>query len=775
MYRGRQSGTKGSGWLTAKPISTVDTVRSELPPGFRRMAMFLLSMLTLPYVPAVIAQTAAGKPGKSDTGQIVPATGAGTGPAVLAQNTSPTLQTVTVFSGSSTPLVRITEDVSAAPANITVIGRKELDRMTINTYGDILRNRAGINVIEYNQGTVAYGISVRGFDEGHGRNLAVYLDGMPLNVTGSQHTNGYADQAQIIPELLNRVEITRGPFSILAGNHAVGGSVQFTTDQSVKSSFKFQVDHFGRSRVLPILSTSLGPGHLLAALDMTKGPAYTKQSNLDRVNFFGRYSMPVANGEASVRVQSYTASADSPGYRDRDQIRSGMIDKHSKLNYGIGDAKTQANAVINYRSYDLEGVTGLAGGWFASLYYNRDIRRRWTNFDISLPPNSNEPLNQERDLLHQVGFDLRKTTSFDVLTMPSQFVFGFQLNSEEIDAQRFRTDSGRHTLSPGPGFTDVISIKRKVYTNTQAFYANYQIQPVSRVKLTAGLRYDWLHFRNKLSVDDDTYATAVANGIPTEIRKSAEQISPKFGVVISAYEDKTHRAELYGNIARGLKSPYAFSDYYANVSGANAGIPDLSISSLWSFEYGLKAGSVDGRYNLRIGFWNTQQDKESSRNAAGFTQSFLKTNRDGFDVEGDWSILPETRIFASYSQIRARIKEPVTSGEVYVPLVPKNMVSFGVESVFRVMDNPLTLSLMDSWVGTMPISANNVLHTHSYHRYTLRAAYTLPASLRNTTISANLVGYSRQFEEVAFDFGGGAVGTSPSPRARATFAITIPL
>jgi outer membrane receptor protein involved in Fe transport len=752
------------------------TVKHRLRAKRQKGALLLgSSVFSLLVSSLVIAQTVYEEPGKGHSQSAV-TTSSDKKPAVLAQQKAvPTLQTVTVTSGPSLPLVRVTEDVAVAPAHVTVIGRKELDRMTINTYGDILRNRAGINVIEYNQGLVAYGISVRGFDEGHGRNLAVYLDGMPLNVTGSQHTNGYADQAQIIPELLNRVEVTRGPFSVLAGNHAVGGSLQLFTDQSVKSSFKFQVDHFGRSRALPIVSVDVGPGHLLAALDLTKGNGYTKQSNIDRVNFFGRYSVPVADGQASIRVQSYTASADSPGYRDRDQIRSGLIDKHSKLNYGIGDAKTQSNVVLNYRSDDLEGATGLAGGWFASLYYNRDVRRRWTNFNIALPPNSEEPLNQERDLLHQVGFDLRKTTSFDLFTMPSQFVVGFQLNSEEIDAQRRKADSGRHALSPTLAVPDVISVKRKVYTNTQAFYTNYQLQPFRMVKLTAGLRYDWLHFRNKLNTDDDTYAQVAGNGFPTEIRRSAQQISPKFGAVISVYEDKAHRAELYGNIARGLKSPYAFSDYYQNVAGANASIPDLSISSLWSFEYGLKASSVDGRYNFRIGFWNTQQDKESNRNAAGFVQSFQKTTRDGFDVEGDWNILPETRIFANYSQVRARIKEPVTPGEFYVPLVPKNMVSFGVESVFRVAGNPLTVSLMDSWIGTMPISSNNQLHTHSYHRYTLRAAYTLPASLRNTVISANIVGYSRQFEEVAFDFGSGAVGTSPSPRARATFAVMIPI
>jgi hypothetical protein len=52
----------------------------------------------------------------------------------------------------------------------------------------------------------------------------------------------------------------RGPFSVLAGNHAVGGSIQYTTDAARASSFNASVDSFGRVRVLPIGNLDLGPG-----------------------------------------------------------------------------------------------------------------------------------------------------------------------------------------------------------------------------------------------------------------------------------------------------------------------------------------------------------------------------------------------------------------------------------------------------------------------------------------------------------------------------------
>jgi outer membrane receptor for ferrienterochelin and colicin len=173
--------------------------------------------------------------------------------AVAQQAPVSSLPTVEVIGATVRPsLTQITEDVQASPASVTVLGRKELEQKAITTYGDIFRGVTGVSVAEYGQGLVAYEIKFRGFTSGHGRDVAVYRDGMPLNVTGSQHTNGYMDLAQLIPELLDRVEIVRGPFSSYAGNPAVAGSMQLYTGKNVATSIKATVDNFGRLRVLPI-------------------------------------------------------------------------------------------------------------------------------------------------------------------------------------------------------------------------------------------------------------------------------------------------------------------------------------------------------------------------------------------------------------------------------------------------------------------------------------------------------------------------------------------
>ena len=692
--------------------------------------------------------------------------------AQTSPSTTTTLPPVTVTGTNTAPLTQVTEDIAASPASVTVLGRKELDQKTITTYGDIFRGVPGVFVNEFGQGLIAYEIKFRGFAGDHARDIGFYLDGVPLNVTGSQHTNGYADLAQLIPELVDRVEIVRGPFSVYAGNHAVAGSTQLYTDRYVPSSIKTTVDNFGRVRVLPIYSTAAGPGTLLLAVDATKGSAYTQQSDIERLNIFTRYAFPIANGTAALRLQSYNAIAEAPDYLSLARIRSGEIDQRDARDKGAGDAKHQQNIVLNYRSDDADGRSGLGSGWIGSLYFVRDRRERYRNSDLTLPVNSSVPLRSERDRLHQAGLDLRKITSFSLGTMPSQLAAGIQYNRESIDALNFTADSDRHQVAPSPARPDVVGVDRKVITTTRAVYTQLQVQPVPELKLTAGLRYDHLDFDVRLNPQDDTFAPAMASGLGTTIETSASRFSPKLGAGLQVFDSGTSTIDLYVNYAKGIKSPYAFSDFFSNVaSSSNA--PDLGLSTLRSVEGGAQGRAKNASFQWRVGYWDTRQDNEGQRNEAGFFQSFGTTSRRGFDVEGSLAVTSAARIYANYSGVRARsLSAP--PGEDRIPNVPEWIGTVGVQSLVAAGPHRFDLSLENSFVGPQPVTADNTVRGRHYNRVTARAAYTNP-SFKGATAFLTLVGYDRQLEETQFDFGNGAVGVSPRPSLKAIVGVQVPL
>jgi outer membrane receptor protein involved in Fe transport len=646
--------------------------------------------------------------------------------------------------------LEVTENPQASPASVTVIQKPELDRQVITTYGDVFRGVPGMWVNEYGQGGVAYGLSMRGFDDGnHGRDVAVFLDGVPLNVSASQHTNGYIDLAQLIPELVSRVEVTRGPFSPFAGNHAVGGSVQLYTDAAPVSSARAMVDSFGRYRVVPILATGAGPGKLLVAAEASDGSGYTDNSRVQRLNLFTRYVFPMLEGLGAVRLQAYDGDADAPGYLNRQAIENGTLRERSALSPGIGDTKSQQNLVFNYRSNDAEGRDG--GGWLVNLYLVNDERNRWAAFAPPQIPPLTGNLSQEQDKLQQFGGEVRKTASFDTGGMPSQVSVGLQANQENLSAQNFATDQARQVLSR--------SVNRQIDTTTLAGYGQYQVRPVDPLKLTAGVRYDHFDTRIRAGADDST--------VPADIRWTDGQWSPKLGAALRVFQAGDRQAELFANAARGLKAPWPFGELTAT--------PDLRISPLTSYEAGIQGGTADNALFLRLSVWRTTQERESAFNPASLRlESFGSTKRDGVDVEAQWQVTEAVRVFGNFSQVDAR-SVTAPPGQQAISNVPDYVAALGVQSLHAFGPHHLDLSLVDLLIGPKPLNPDRSLETGSYHRITARAGYGHD-SWRGATVFLSLIAYPgsyRNLNETSFDFGGFAA-TSPKAPYRVIAGVTIP-
>jgi TonB dependent receptor len=456
---------------------------------------------------------------------------------------------------------------------------------------------------------------------------------------------------------------------------------------------------------------------------------------------------------------------------DLAKIQSGEIGRRDFLSKGIGDEKRQQNIVFNYRSDDAEGRGGWESGWTGSLYALRDKRERYTNFDLSAPVRSELPLGGEEDKLRQVGLETRKITSLMLGSVPSQIAVGVQYNREQINALNFTATPERNLLAPSAGQPDTVGIDRTVLTTTQSLYAQWQIQLIAALKVTAGLRYDRLNFNVALRPEDDTFASAQTAGIGTRITSSASQVSPKLGAGLQVFNSAQWTTDLYANVARGLKSPYAFSDFYANVSGNSSQVPDLAISSLRSAEFGAQGGSKDGAVSWRAGVWDTKQDKEADRNPAGFLESFVKTSRKGFDVEGSFLANATTRIYGNYSGVRARSRT-APAGSDYITNVPEWTAAIGVSTVLTQGAHRFDLSLEDGVTGPQSLTSNNVGRGSTYQRISSRVAYS-NREMKGMSAFVSLVAFDKQFEEPKFDFGGGRFGVAPRPKLQATIGAQI--
>ncbi len=149
---------------------------------------------------------------------------------VLAQDTTHTYEMdPVVITGT-----RITRQKSEIPASISVISRKEIENNTQINILPVLANKVpGLFVNERNM--VGYGvgpdsggnISIRGVSGTPNTRILMLIDGQPqfMGIFGHPISDAYTGSD------IERVEVIRGPGSILYGSNALGGAINLITRQ----------------------------------------------------------------------------------------------------------------------------------------------------------------------------------------------------------------------------------------------------------------------------------------------------------------------------------------------------------------------------------------------------------------------------------------------------------------------------------------------------------------------------------------------------------------
>lgn len=117
---------------------------------------------------------------------------------------------------------RIEQSKENTLSDVTIIDREEIERSGQSTLTEILRAQSGIE-IESNGGVGATSnIHIRGTNS---QSVVVLIDGMRV----ASATLGTTNFSQIQPELIERIEIVKGPASSLYGSDAIGGVIQIFT------------------------------------------------------------------------------------------------------------------------------------------------------------------------------------------------------------------------------------------------------------------------------------------------------------------------------------------------------------------------------------------------------------------------------------------------------------------------------------------------------------------------------------------------------------------
>src|SRR5207248_3816116 len=133
--------------------------------------------------------------------------------SALAQ-AEPTQQQPT---GASTVLPGITVTAPAAleaqptdAASERRISGETLNERPVQRPGEMLEAVPGLIVTQHSGEGKANQYFLRGFNLDHGTDLAIWLDGMPINMRTHGHAQGYADINFLIPELVQSMLVRKG-------------------------------------------------------------------------------------------------------------------------------------------------------------------------------------------------------------------------------------------------------------------------------------------------------------------------------------------------------------------------------------------------------------------------------------------------------------------------------------------------------------------------------------------------------------------------------------
>ncbi|MDP5239165.1 TonB-dependent vitamin B12 receptor [Uliginosibacterium sp. 31-16] len=137
-------------------------------------------------------------------------------PSVFAQAQETELEPVVVTAN------RVARTADETLSSVTVITRKEIEQQQVQSVSDLLRGLPGVQLVNNGGPGKATSLFLRGTSDGH---TLVLIDGVKV---GSA-TSGSASLQDIPVELIERIELVRGPRASLYGSEAIGGVVQIFT------------------------------------------------------------------------------------------------------------------------------------------------------------------------------------------------------------------------------------------------------------------------------------------------------------------------------------------------------------------------------------------------------------------------------------------------------------------------------------------------------------------------------------------------------------------
>ena len=552
---------------------------------------------------------------------------------------------------SLTPAVIAAERTYSA-ASSSAIREFDINLRPRESSQELLRLAPGLVIAQHAGGGKAEQLYLRGFDADHGTDVAVSVDGIPVNMVTHAHGQGYADLHWLMPEVVEGADVRKGPFDARDGDFATAGSVSFRTrDRVAAPTLSTRAGSFGVRNATGLMpfggdATRAG-GYIAGSASYADGPFLSPQG-YRRLNAFAKATAPLGSAEFVATASTFNSSWAASGQVPDRSVQSGEISRFGAIDDTEGGTTSRYDVSIGARS------RAAGPGWELRAFATKYDFDLFSNFTFFL----NDSLNgdgieqvDDRIMLGAFGSWGRATR---LLGQDGVWTIGAGTRMDD-GTVALLTQRERTRLATS---VDVHNRQNHLYQ-----WMRYETSLTPRLRGDIGVRADFFRFSIVDRIVPDA-ASELPHGSGTRWHGI---LSPRLNL---AY-DASSTTQFFANVGTGFHSNDGRDVILA--------LPDETVlPRAVSAELGTRRTWTGG--TLAVAAWWLDLESETVFvGDEGTTESSGRTRRVGIDVELRQQLITNLWFDTDINLARGKFRDE-PAGANRIPLAPTRTATAGLTS-----------------------------------------------------------------------------------------------
>ena len=553
--------------------------------------------------------------------------------------------------------------------------------------GQLLETVPGLEVTSHSGEGKANQYLLRGYNLDHGTDLAVSVDGMPINNPTHAHGQGYTDLNFMITELATNIKYTKGTYYADQGDFASVGSIHLSYLDRIADEATVTVGTLGFQRVFTAGSFSAAGGSVLGALELQHydGP-WDSPDDQRKVNAVLRYSNGDERDGMSLTGMFYHGRWNATTDQPERAVEEGLIGRYGTLDPSDGGKAQRGSLSAQYHA-----STG-AGQFDANAFAVNNQLTLWNNFTHFLV----DPVNGDQEAQHENRVTVGGSASYK---LPVQ-IFG--VKTDLLSGGRVRYDINDVSRLPTRDRVVLTAAQNPLnFSETD----HVHLADLSAYEQATSHWNDW--FRTVVGIRED-YIHGIDSGTNTGA-KGASIFQPKGSLIFTV----APTTEVYVSAGRGFHS----DDLRGVTSATSTGQPGAQlIAKQVGEEVGLRQELLQGRMTATVAIFNLDAASETTYDPdAGQDSAGPASRRYGYEINFTYQALRWLEFYASYSGDHARFKTDFDDGTGHVGrFLPNAPVATGSFNIYVKNLGPWSGGLEYRYLGREPLSSDNQIQGSGY-------------------------------------------------------------